>query len=127
MREALIVHKLPVSSDLSIIHAVHLMGKEAAGARPSTRCRWETATTTRCPRATLPQRSVNYSTAERALVEPKGVWRCSSSSSGGYPRRRHSSIEYDSPVDCERGRFATLTHATRTLELSTAMLPTQAG
>jgi len=43
------------------------------------------------------------------------------------PHRRHSSIGYHSPADYERRYLAALTHATQTLELSSATLSTETG
>jgi putative transposase len=43
------------------------------------------------------------------------------------PHRRHSALGYTSPVDYERRYFATLTHATQTLGLSSATLSTETG
>ena len=43
------------------------------------------------------------------------------------PHRRHSAHGYTSPVDYERRYFATLTHATQTLGLSSATLSTETG
>jgi hypothetical protein len=43
------------------------------------------------------------------------------------PRRCHPSLGYDSPVDYDEKYFATVTHATQTLGLSNATLPTETG